>query len=255
VTRIGRGPAHRAHRTGSPGGCGAGNRRHAANPATSHRAALPAHRLHQAASSSGGSGRQCGLIVMGHSSSRGGGASREERCASHASRSSRATASLNGEHHPCYDGSRVVLPREEATPSCGPSQALGAQTPGCSSSRCVGAYPHRSRSSSSRLLRLPQGSHIQQVGAVFQSCGEGRPHGQRRDRPLHVALEISARHTRRRTSRSTTPRPSSEARRPIACSRRYCVPPPGVSSGRPGGRCAGPQGRQGRCRRARSSQT
>ena len=35
-------------------------------------------------------------------------------------------------------------------------------------------------------------------------------------------LEASARHTRRRNSRSTTPRPSSEARRPIACSRRRC---------------------------------
>ena len=51
---------------------------------------------------------------------------------------------------------------------------------------------HRSRSSSSRLLRLPPGGTIQQVGAVFQYCGEGRPHGQRRDPPLHVALEISA---------------------------------------------------------------
>jgi hypothetical protein len=110
------------------------------SPTTFHRAALPAHRLHQAASSSGGSGRPCGLIVMGHSSSRGGDASREERCASHASRSSRATSSINGEHHPCYDGSRgVLLPREEATPSCCPSTALGAQTPGFSSSRCVEA--------------------------------------------------------------------------------------------------------------------
>ena len=181
----------------------------------------------QAASSRSGRGQQCGLIVMEHSPSRGGGTSREEWCASHASRSSRTTSSINGEHHPCYDGSRGVLPCEETTPSCCPSKALGAQTPGISSSRCVGAYPHRSRSASSRLRRLPPGGNIQQAGAVFPYCGEGRPHGQRRDRPPHVALErrieapgATARHTRRRTSRATTPRASSKARRPVACCRR-----------------------------------
>ena len=214
----------------------------------------------QAASSRSGRGQQCGLIVMEHSPSRGGGTSREEWCASHASRSSRTTSSINGEHHPCYDGSRGVLPCEETTPSCCPSKALGAQTPGISSSRCVGAYPHRSRSASSRLRRLPPGGNIQQAGAVFPYCGEGRPHGQRRDRPPHVALErrIEAPGPPPATPAAAPPgqprrgprqRPGARSPAPAAAT----VPPPGVSSGRPGGRCAGSQGWQGRCRRARSS--